>query len=360
MKKSLLPVTIFCIGVLSASAQITITTADVATASKIIYQETDTLPTVSVGTPGASQTWNMALLNLGKKDTLSFLNASWHPNSAFPTSNLALKQGYQDFYSYLINASTGLTVVGNAGTNDFGNGPVAITQINNPSEILMNFPATYNTTYTNNFTTTTPAFYLGITVPPGITLDSARAKSVVSKTVLVDAWGSITTPLGTYNVIRSKETKIKHDTTDIYAMGAWNPLPGYTPQIAADSTVSFTWWANGIGFPIASATMDSTGAVKSVQWLKVLPVTGINEITSSVKVNVFPNPADNELNMMIDGAKTESVQVFDITGRLMNTYAVENNTVLINTSAFANGIYTYSIIGKENGVLDHGKFTVAK
>lgn len=357
MKKTLLSAILFCFGVLSASAQITITTADVATASKIIYQETDTLPAVSIGTALAtSQNWDMSLLKTGTKDTLSFLNANWVPNAAFPTANLAMKQGSQDNYAYMLNSATGLFIVGNAVIADFGSGPKPLKQINSPYEQLMAFPATYSTSFINNFITTTPSFYININ--PGVQIDSARGKSVVAKTVIVDAWGSLTTPLGTYNVIRSKETKVNHDTIDVYVplFGGWQ----LGAQKAADSVVTYTWWANGIGFPIVSATMDSTGAVKSVQWLQSLPVTGINELASSVNVNVFPNPAENELNITIDGSKTESVQIVDITGRLINTYAVENNHVVINTSDFANGIYTYSIIGKENAVINHGKFAISK
>ncbi len=357
MKKSLLSIAIVCFGLLSASAQITITTADVAAPSKIIYQETDTLPTISIGAPGAtSQTWNMLALKTGTKDTLSFLNANWVPNASFPTANLALKQGYQTNYSYLINSGAGLFSLGLAASVDFGSGLTPIKQISSPAEKLMVFPATYNTSFTNNFTTTTPTFYININ--PGIQIDSARGKSVVQKTALVDAWGSITTPLGTYNVIRSKEIRINHDTMD-----ALIPPFGWQngAQKASDSVVTYTWWANGIGFPIVTATMDSTGlGVKSVQWLQSLPITGINEVASSVNVNVYPNPAENELNISIDGLKTESIQVFDITGRLINSYSVQNNYALINTTTFANGIYTYSIIGKENAVLNRGKFTVAK
>lgn len=359
MKKSLLSITLFCFGILGASAQITITTADVATASKIIYQETDTLPAILVGSPAAtSQTWNMSALKTGTKDTLSFLNANWVPNATFPTANLVMKQGYQNNYSYLTNSSTGLFTVGNTANVDFGSGtPAPVVQINSPAEELMIFPATYNSSFTNNYIQTTPPFYINTNFG-GYQVDSARGKSEVQKTLIIDAWGSLTTPLGTFNVIRSKETKVTHDTLDglIQLFGSW-----YNGAVkSADSTVTYTWWANGVGFPLVTATMDSTGAVKSVQWLVVLPVTGINEVLSSANVTVFPNPAENELNITIDGSKTESVQLFDITGRLMNTYAVENNYVLINTTAFANGIYTYSIIGKENVILNRGKFTIAK
>lgn len=79
MKKSLLIASAFVLGSLGASAQITITTADIASPIKIIYQANDTLLTnpAIVGSFGISQTWNMSSLASHTTDTLTFMSASW-------------------------------------------------------------------------------------------------------------------------------------------------------------------------------------------------------------------------------------------------------------------------------------------
>ena len=362
MKKQLLIFSSFLVGIFSVNAQITITSADVAIPVKTIYQSTDTLMTSGaiVGSAGVSQTWNMTALTTGKVDTLTFMPYWWAPNVKFSTSNLVVKSGWQQQYIYLINASTGLTSLGSALTTDFGSGFVTVNQINSVAEILMDFPGTYNTAYTNNFTTTTPAFHYGKMVS-GFTVDSIRMKSVVKKTVLVDAWGTLTTPLGTYNVIRSKETVIKHDTTDacILSLGGWDPAPG-VKQISADSTTGYSWWANGVGFPLVTMNLDSAGALKQVQWLQTLPLAGINEYTAKENVTVYPNPAQNEINFGVDASKVSFIQILDITGRMVNSFTVSSNNSVINTSDFANGAYLFTVLGKDKTILNHGKFTVAK
>ena len=357
MKKQLLIISAFLIGTFSANAQITITSSDVATPIKVIYQSNDTLLTSGaiVGSAGISQTWNMTSLTTGTVDTLTFEPIWWNPDASFPTSNMVIQQGFQNFV-YATISSSALTIQGSRGTVDFGAGPTTIKQYNTPSEILMNFPATYLTAYTNNFKQVLPAIYFGVS---GV--DSVRQRSAQKKTVLVDAWGTLTTPLSAtaFAVIRSKETVIRHDTTDIMIGGTWNPFPGM-PQITADSTTGYSWWANGVGFPLVSIKLDSLGAVKQAQWLQALPMTGINELTAATNVNVYLNPAQNEINFGTDASKVAAVEVYDITGKLVKEFAVNSDNSLINTSGMANGQYSYTVLGKDKTVLNHGKFTIAK
>ena len=358
MKKLLLTTSAIVSFTLIASAQITVTTADVASPTKIIYQANDTMPSgsLSVGSFGTSQTWNMSMLNTHTTDTMTFISYAWAPNSNFSTSNLVVKQGWQNNYVYMTNSASGLTAQGFSGTVDFGAGPMTLNQINSPSEILMNFPGAYLTAITNNYMSVTPAFYFGIDPGIGFTVDSVRQHSEVRKSILVDAWGSLTTPLGTYNVLRSEETIIRYDTTDAYLFGTWNDAV-FT---SADSTTGYTWWANGVGFPLVSIKLDSLSNIKQTQWLQALPAVGINEQATTTFVSVYPNPAQNQINFTVEATKVSAIQVLDITGRMIDYIVVSNDNVSINTSVFANGVYSYALVGKDNAILNRGKFTIAK
>ncbi len=356
MKKSLLFVSAVILGALNTNAQITITTADVAAPTKIIYQANDTMPTVSEGSFGISQTWNMSALNNHTTDTMTFIGYSWAPNTNFPSSNLVVKQGWQNNFIYLTNSASGLTAQGSSGTTDFGVGPVTINQINSPSEILMNFPGMYLNSTTNNYMTNTPAFYFGIDPGIGFVIDSVRQHSEVKKTILVDAWGSLTTPLGTYNVLRAEETVVRYDTTDAYLFGSWNNAI----LTSADSTTGYSWWANGVGFPLVSIKLDSLSNIKQTQWLLALPAVGINEQTNATEVSVFPNPAQNQINFKVEATKVAAIQVLDIAGRMIDFIVVSGENVAVNTSMLSNGVYSYALVSKDNAILNRGKFTIAK
>jgi type IX secretion system substrate protein len=361
MKKSLLIVTALVMSAAGVNAQITITSADVAVPVKIIYQANDTTYAatgINEGSSGISQTWNMTALADGGVDTLTFMSAGWAPDASFPTSNLIMKQGWQNNFAYMTNSASGFTMEGFKGSLDVGAGPMTLKQINSPSEKLMTFPATYLTNFTNNYTTTTPAFYFGIDPGFGFVVDSVRQHSEVKKKVNVDAWGALTTPLSAspFNVLRSEETIVRYDTTDAYIFGAWTDAV----ITQADSTTGYSWWANGVGFPVVSIKLDSAGGVKQVQWLKSFPVAGINEYTAEAAVNVYPNPAQNEINFAVQTSKAAAVKIYDIAGRMIATYAISNDNAKVDISNYANGAYTFTLLGKDNAILNRGKFTVAK
>ncbi len=358
MKKTLLFISLVALSVFSASAQITITSADIVTPNHVIYQANDTLPNISEGTAGAtSQIWNMTALAQHTTDTLNVIPYAWQPNVNFPSSNIVLKQGWQNQYAFGLNNASSFSFLGNGGSGNIMGTNVVINQVNTPAEIAATFPFTLNSNFVNDYTSRAQ-FYYGQTVQ-GLQVDSVRSKSIVHKTVVVDAWGSLTTPLGTYSVIRSKETKITTDSLDAYIIivgfGSWNNV-----QASMDSVTTYSWWANGIGLPLVTATMDSIGDVNRVSWLQQLPAVGINEYTEGGMESVFPNPAENEINFVADASKQQSIQIFDIAGRMIDSFLITNEKTTVNTSAYSNGLYTYSVIGKDNSVINRGKFTVNK
>jgi|GEM_PF-3157441 len=269
MKKLLLLITSFCIGILNAGAQITITTADMPSPTKVFYEANDTLPTISIGNAGISQTWSMTALAQHTTDTSYVVPYSSAPNPVFSSANLAVQQGSQNFYGYLMNSPSGITLLGGGGVMVVQGTPIAVNQISTPAEILFNFPTSYDSSFTNNYSTDA-TFYFGQTVQ-GVTVDSIQQRAAIKKTFLVDGWGTLTTPLagGPYNVLRTKETKITHDTTRAYIsmFSAWTDISN-----TVDSTTTYSWWANGFSVALATATMDSTGAVSNVKWLTAPPI----------------------------------------------------------------------------------------
>jgi hypothetical protein len=103
----------------NANSQITITTADVVVPTKSLVQANDTMPVISVGSPGAGITWNMSSLNSHSLDTAVFRPYSAAPNPSFATSNLLLQQSNPDINVYLNNSASGLINLGFNGIIDF-------------------------------------------------------------------------------------------------------------------------------------------------------------------------------------------------------------------------------------------------
>jgi len=351
--KKLLLLSSSCFCVLSISAQISLNTSDVATLNKVFFQATDTMPTtISIGSAGASQTWNMTALNNDVQDTITVLPYSAAPNANFSTANLIMKIGNMaPAYLYAINSASSLTALGYSAM--FGTAPVNI--INTPAEQIVNFPASYttNNNFTNNYRTFSQQYFGFFNV------DSIRTRGSVKKTVLIDAWGNLTTPAYSNTAVtRFKETKISRDSTDLLISGIW--MNDYS--ITADSTTQYSWWAKSIGFPLVTATKDSSNAIVSVDWISGTSAVGITEaVVPATGINVYPNPAQNEIHFTINTPQeAKSVQIFDATGRMIHEHPVKNDRSTINTSHFADGIYFYSIMSRDNTVLQQGKFAVSR
>jgi hypothetical protein len=92
-------------------------------------------------------------------------------------------------------------------------------------------------------------------------------------------------------------------------------------------------------------------------------VLGINNITSAenVRVNLFPNPASTQITLAVTSQiQANHIEVYDITGKLIDTYTMHNNLLTINTQQYNNGIYFYRMYDDTGMQLNVGKFSVIK
>jgi hypothetical protein len=88
---------------------------------------------------------------------------------------------------------------------------------------------------------------------------------------------------------------------------------------------------------------------------------GINEVNgAATQVDVYPNPASTEVNFRVTGENTHSLEVFDITGKKVNTYAVKDNEASVNTASYPAGLYLYQLKDKDGNMVKVGKFSVAR
>ncbi|MES2591133.1 MAG: T9SS type A sorting domain-containing protein [Bacteroidota bacterium] len=88
---------------------------------------------------------------------------------------------------------------------------------------------------------------------------------------------------------------------------------------------------------------------------------GIDEQNRDLtKVDVFPNPARDRLNIKIHSTEAERVRVIDSSGRVVGLYKIVNNEVSINTTILSTGLSFYHITDKKGDVLAKGKFEVIR
>ena len=84
---------------------------------------------------------------------------------------------------------------------------------------------------------------------------------------------------------------------------------------------------------------------------------GVGVENHEMSTNIYPNPANNVLNINAT-SNINRVTVYNMMGQLIGSYNANSVNTQINTSSFANGVYTVKI-ETENGTTT-SKFTVAR
>lgn len=343
MKKSIL-----ALGAVLATSisfgQITIGEWDVVGPGDQITQNSDSLPTITFPAAGTGMSWDMSGLNTHTQSTMEFGAPGWFTNgSYFPTATVAAVDA-GGFEIYLQKDSQGLRAVGVA-ADIFGTGDKQIYI--DPADEILRFPATYNDAYVTNSAQTMS--FAGSEV--GMPVDSVSNKTATEKHVNIDGWGSLTTPYGTFDVIRVNEVSYSTDSTWVKALGSWNLVDN-----SADTSYSVAFWSNdpGTKFPLAELSHDNNGMVYSVDWLNGAPAASLDE--NAVNSSVYPNPANNEVKVNLEGATNATFVLYDLNGKEVLS-SVVSNTSSVNVSGIKDGLYVYKVISNDSE-LKAGKITI--
>lgn len=350
MKKQLL--SLFALMSFGAvTAQITITQADVAPLGYVIFRGTDTTYTETpIGPGGTNMSWDFSGIVDDTGDTLAISDPSVLPNySDFPSSNIAIINGGGTAYG-IIN-STDLSIIGQ--TANVAGADIVVDV--NPAEVVAAFPSTYNDSYFNSSRAfgEFPFAFTGI--------DSARVISLKEKQVDVDAWGTLIIPFGTFNVIRVKEEIIQYDTIDIHTTGFPPLIPGEWQNFQTDETHStkYSFWANGVGFPVMEIdSIHATGEV-NVTWLLQTPEVGMKEQFAANNSMVYPNPAKDVVTIKLAQNAEATIEITDVLGKQVKLLANQKIASTLNVADLTQGIYVYKVT-YANGKAESGRFVISK
>lgn len=75
-------------------------------------------------------------------------------------------------------------------------------------------------------------------------------------------------------------------------------------------------------------------------------------------LSVYPNPASEIINFSIDYNKATTVQMMDITGRVIETVNFNMNNAQVDVRNYNAGVYLYQVLNNEGQVVKTGKVTV--
>ncbi len=340
MKKFLLTLSAI---VMSAGAfsQITVNSTDLVGWYDQFDQGRDTAVTGIVpGAAGPNQTYNFSGLTSHFTSHVTVTNPVWTDSGyAFPTSSLAsriIDATDDTTWLYMTKNTTGLWIDGLVGELGLaGAGIDGLLLKNDDPELYVNLPLNYNDSYADDAKIDVTEANVTFN---GNTYDSVRAVQYHDRSYIVDGWGTATTPLGTFDVLRQRVVDYEKDTVWVYD-GSFGWFQALTIE---DSTFSYQYWSNdpAAGFPVAELTVDHQDNVEEANWLMVTPLpTSVKE--EALTFSVYPNPVQDRMKIN-SSIIADRISITDITGKVVMTRR-QFESGYLNTSGLKSGVYFISL-----------------
>lgn len=346
MKKLFTSISIVILG-FNLSAQDTIKLHSLPKPGFTYIVPNDTVTTYVIPAGSASaQTWNYSNLieHYSKVPTYDSTSETAYA-SAFPTSNIftygpaalysgffgtapVANQGFNNGYMFWKADSTGFWVEGFR--PDDGGNPHYETHTT-PHELLIPLPGYYN------FDTTTHSTWT-ISINQNASNIDTFYVSNAYKGFKYDGFGTLTTPIATYNnVVRLHDYTIKVDS--VYSKIGSTVV--FSMEIARDSTHTYYYLDKNTDYPVMTTYADVNNNVLYTEYYKVKYPFDYNlsvQSLSNVNIELYPNPVSSELNVLIDEDAVE-MSVLTLDGKQVQNFYLINGMNVLNVDIAESGIF---------------------
>lgn len=342
----------------SLSAQITVTNAAFPAAGDTLRVAFDTTSAgIVITPPGGGQTWNFSALTAAfTRTSVAKAAAEGESAASFPTATLVLEGQNGDSY-YRVTPSA-YELVGFDGNDPAGLGVPVITAFNPPIQERRS-PLNFFEINTTNGALLVP--FAANQLPQAIlnllpiVPDSIRIRLTSNRTDLVDGWGTLSIPGGTYDVLRERRT-LNSDTRVEVKIGVfpWTDVTALIPLpdvgLGRDTTLTYNFFSNTVKEPIAIVTADHvTGQVLSVEYKFNGIVAASNELLEANKsVTVYPNPTGDRLYIKVKDLSWGEYEfnLFDVAGRSVFRQQVQFQTGVpteVDVQSIHSGPYFFTL-----------------
>lgn len=350
MKKTLLFAVLTL--VFDSFAQITLSSADFASAGDTVRMSQATDNGYDYATTGSNYTWDFSTLTPDAqilKDYSPISNApvfvqfvfgafapvKYQASYFMPSTELPLAQitsflpiTIEDIFQYTKKSADSLTSVGISMKVSLSGNSTDLPVKSDTIETPYDFPLIMGNTH----------FSRGYTSVDFNPIYDAKWNQHRTRWTTVDGYGSITTPYGTFDALR-----IKHDIDEMDSLYMVLPIIGGTwvPLDVPESHI-YEWWTNGEKEPILRFTTNvvlGNEVVTAIEYRDIYRGldAGMEEI--NIDYTMYPNPVVDDL-MITSKDPITSLKIINVNGEIVEEKSIDNDfELMINVSHFPVGTY---------------------
>lgn len=309
----------------------------------ILFDELDSI-NLAISS-GENQVWDFSWLEDDDTDTLRIIKADLTPfGNEFPDASFGISSNEANYFYQSINPQ-GVKLLGRVNYD-------AIFDFNtvyrfNATGNSINFPLRYQDTYEFSYS----YFVQYPTLFPGT--DSIRVWNGSSFDLEVDAFGQLSLPNGSYEVLRLKQTAYIADTVSVYdEPGGWS-----SQTINRDTSISWLFYAKSVGYRLLAFSQNINGFGKSVGWVKDYVLSNGEEMLSINDIRIYPQPS-NQFVYLKHNDFVE-YEILNIQGKLVHKGNLLPNDEKIDVRFLSSGMYILRTKSQKERIVKATKLVIA-
>lgn len=317
-----------------SAAQITIGSADLPHANDTFRLSIGQItPGINATLTGPAFTWDFSQLMPTGQRVDSFIDESATStvfsivfiDNSFNTNRANQATGSDDFslgtfisltgvFDFFYNSNASYKQVG-LGANVNGI-PLPISF--SPHDIIYKFPLNYPSLdssasgYAVDLVSTIGVYYK---------VDKTRKNDV-------DGWGSLTTPLGTFNVLRVHTTIVEKDSLYLDTLGVGFNLPTITSH-------EYKWLGAGQGIPLLQINTTAAGAITQILYKdsvrSLVNIAELDQTLEDFKIYPNPSPGTSTISYSLKQSSLVGMELISVDGKVFNGFKTEKQVSGLHT-----------------------------
>jgi len=321
-----------------AAAQVTITANDLFSIESRYQIGFDESAAAIPGNNGTDLSWDFSALNADATMILAVAAPQDSPFGDQLAGNRAAVENTDEAAEYITVSPTQLLSHGRVFEEEGVQVPLPL----DPPMVLLNLPAQYYQNH-SGVSRSQITTYIGLDLGLGFVVDSIRIRSHLAYLSEVGGWGTVTTPLGAFEAIKHYLQINGTDSIDYYRADQELWLEGV--DVSNNTERSWSWWTPDHDIPVFKLSSDEDGGTGyRAEWIESdLSTTSIVDRSPVDRVDVYPNPAMDQITVPLEGLGMAGYALHDAQGRLVQEGRVSRERSTIPVAHLERGPYLLRI-----------------